>query len=67
MQSATLLADAEGLQLRSADSPEPVEGLPGRVRLALTVDGTPEAVEAGVRRIEDGLPADASITIADAV
>lgn len=66
MRSATLLADTEGIELTSAESPEPVEGLPDRVRLALLVDDTPEAVAAGVRRIEADLPADATITVTGA-
>ncbi len=64
---ATLLADSEGVDLTSAEKPEHPDGSMAMVRLAVTVEGTTEAVMAAVGSIQAGLPADASITVADAI
>ncbi|MDQ4132255.1 MAG: hypothetical protein M3179_03400 [Actinomycetota bacterium] len=64
---ATALADAEGIDLTSADKPERLGGSGQTVLLALTVEGTTEAVLAAVRAIGEGLPAGVSITVEDAV
>ncbi len=67
MRVATLLADAEGVDLASAEKPEDPEGSVEIVRLTLTLQGTTEAVVATVGSVEAGLPADASITVAGSV
>jgi hypothetical protein len=60
---ATLLADAEGIELRSAEKQEP-DGEPVEpVSLVLTVEGTTEAVTAAVGSIDLGLPPDARIRL----
>ncbi len=59
---ATLLADAEGIELRSAERQEHTGGSVETV-LALTVEGTAEAVTAAVGSIGAGLPAEARITV----
>lgn len=62
-RAATLLADARGIELTSANPPEPLAGSPDQVRLALSVTGTPGDVAAAVRLIGDGLPAGARISV----
>ncbi|HEX2046945.1 MAG TPA: hypothetical protein VHF27_04215 [Acidimicrobiales bacterium] len=59
---ATLLADAQGIELRSADRQEHADGAVETV-LVLTVEGTPEAVMAAVGSVDDELPAEARITM----
>jgi len=59
MGAATSLADAEGVELTSANHPEPLDGQPDRVRLALTVEGDPDDVLAAVRAVGGALPAEA--------
>jgi len=66
MGAATALADAEGVELTSADRPEPLAGLPDRARLAVTVEGAPEDVAEAVALVRAGLPADCELTVADA-
>jgi hypothetical protein len=61
--TATMLADAEGVELTSAQEPQHPDGLADTVRLALTVEGTPEAVAAAVSLIRDGLPAGATVEV----
>jgi hypothetical protein len=63
VQAATLLADTQGVELTSAGQPEPADGPAGTVLLALTVDGSPEAVAAAVGRLRDVLPAEASVRV----
>ncbi len=60
---ATRLADAEGIDLTSAEKQEHREGSGETVRLALTVEGTTEAVMAAVGSIAGELPADARLTV----
>lgn len=60
---ATLLADAHGIDLKSAEKQEDPGRSVGTVLLALTVEGTTEEVAAAVGAIRDGLPAGASITV----
>lgn len=59
---ATLLADAEAVEV-TAEKPEHLDGSVEAVLLALTVEGTTEAVRAAVGVIGHGLPAGARITI----
>ena len=63
MGVATLLADAEGIDLTSAARQETTDGSVDTVRLVLTVEATTEAVMAAVGSIETELPADARITV----
>ncbi len=62
---ATLLADAEGIDLRSAEKRDPAEGSDETVLLVLRVEGTTDAVMAAVDSIGPGLPAEARITVDD--
>jgi hypothetical protein len=64
---ATLLADADGIELKSAEKQEYGDGPAGVVLLALSVEGTSEAVMAAVRSIAAGLPTEARITLEDSV
>ena len=63
VQAATLLADAHGIELTSAGQPEPGDGQAGTVVLALTVEGSPEAVANAVGRMQDALPAATSVRV----
>ena len=65
VETATLLADGHGVELRSADGPKPVDGTPARVRLNLIIEGTLEDVTAAVTRVSAGLPTSATITVDD--
>ncbi|MDP8936293.1 MAG: hypothetical protein M3O23_00870 [Actinomycetota bacterium] len=60
---ATLLADAEGVELTAAEKPEHLDGSVESVLLAMTVEGTTEAVTAAVGLISGGLPAEATVSI----
>ena len=62
VQVATLLADADGIDLKSAERREQADG-PGETVLVLTIDGTTEAVTAAVGSIEAQLPSEARITV----
>lgn len=64
VQVATLLADAEGIDLKSAEKQEDPDGSVETV-LVLTLDGTPDAVAAAVGAVGTGLPADARISVVD--
>ena len=61
---ATALADADGIELISSESPSVVNA--DMVRLGLAVEGELDAVTAGVATVRDRLPASASIGLADA-
>ena len=61
--TATQLADADGIELKSAGRPEPGDGLADTVLLALTVEGSPEAVSSALGAIGAGLPPGARITL----
>ncbi|MDQ6728625.1 MAG: hypothetical protein M3066_21060 [Actinomycetota bacterium] len=65
MGAATAVADADGVELTSADAPEPLDGQPDRVRLALTVEATPDDVAVAVRAVGDRLPPDATIGLVE--
>ena len=62
VRAATLLADAEGVELTSANQPEVLEGSE-QVLLALVLEGTPEAVTIAVDSVRGALPPDATVTI----
>ncbi len=61
--TATMLADAMGVELRSSEPPAPSDGPWDKVVLVLTVEGTPDAVEGAVGSLRASLPAGASITV----
>lgn len=63
VRAATLLADAEGLELTSAGEPERGDDAAGSVLLRLTVQGTVDAVTAAVDRIGADLPPEATISV----
>jgi hypothetical protein len=67
VQVATLLADAEGVDLTSAEKQDPAGGSEEATVLALTVEATTEAVGAAVGRIGEGLPAGARLSVEDPV
>ena len=60
---ATLLADAEGIDLTAAEKLERTDGSGETVVLKLTLEGAREAVMAAVGSIRVGLPGEASITV----
>ena len=62
VQVATLLADAEGIDLKSADRQERPDGS-GETVLVLTIEGTTEAVMAAVGSIDAQLPPEARISV----
>lgn len=61
--TATMLADAEGIELTSSDMGERSQTGGDVVRLALVVEGSPEAITAAVVATRDGLPPGATVTI----
>lgn len=63
VQTATRLADADGVELTSSSAPEMQDS--GDVVLPLTVEGTTDAVVAAVARLGEELPAGATITISE--
>ena len=63
LRIATELADAEGVELISSDSPSIVGG--DTVKLGVAVEGALGAVTDAVAGIRDGMPAGASIGIVD--
>lgn len=66
VQAATLIADATGIELTSANSPEPLDGRPDVVRLALEVEGTEDDVVAAVSAVGAGLPDGAGLALGPA-
>lgn len=63
VRAATLLADAEGVKLTSANQPELLEGSDQTVLLALVLEGTAEAVTAALDSVQAALPPDATVTV----
>ena len=62
VRAATLLADAEGVELTSANQPEVVEGSE-QVLLALVLEGAPDAVAAALDSAQAALPPEATFAI----
>ena len=62
MRVAEALADADGIELTSSEPPRRDEA-GDAVVLALTVDGTPDAVAAAVEAVEELLPTGASLAV----
>jgi hypothetical protein len=63
VQTATMLANAEGIELASSEAPG--SRTSGDVRLALTIKGSTDAIIDAVARIREGLPLGATITIGE--
>lgn len=63
LRVATALADADGVELTSSEPPSVVDV--DTVKLGLAVEGAPDSVTDALADIRDGLPAGASIEVAD--
>lgn len=63
LRVATALADADGVELISSEPPSVVDV--DTVKLGLAVEGAPDSVTDALADIRDGLPAGASIEVAD--
>jgi len=63
VRAATLLADAEGVELTSSEPPEHRGGDGSTVRLALTAEGSADAVLDAVRGLRDQLAPGARVEI----
>jgi hypothetical protein len=63
VRAATMLADADGVELVSAQPPERCSEGGDKVVLAVTVEGSAKAVMAAVRLIRESLPPTAAMTI----
>jgi hypothetical protein len=61
VSTATMLADAEGVDLTSSETPEKRSG--DEVRLRLTVEGPTDAILDAVARVRGRLPAGATLSI----
>jgi hypothetical protein len=66
VRAATMLADADGVELVSSQPPERRDKAADKVVLAFTVEGTAKAVMAAVRIVGDSLPPTATMTIEQA-
>jgi hypothetical protein len=70
VRAATMLADADGVELVSSQPPErrdkAADKAADKVVLAFTVEGTAKAVMAAVRIVGDSLPPTATMTIEQA-
>ena len=64
VQTATMLADADGVELTSSEPPERRDDQGDTVLLALTVEGTSDAVLDAVALLRTKLPSDARLEIA---
>jgi len=64
VQAATMLADAEGVELRGSEPPQRRADVPDTVVLALTVEGDADAVLDAVADTRDRLPPEARLEIA---
>jgi hypothetical protein len=62
IEAATMLAEADGVELKSSAPPEPAE-TPGAMVLTLTVESTEAAIETAMRSIRAALPKEASIAL----
>ncbi len=67
VRAATLLADADGVELTSATPPEHPNGSDATVLLALVVEGSPGAVAEAVDVVREALPPEASVTMEEPV
>ena len=65
VRAATLLADAEGVELVSSQPPQR-RGEGDAVLLGLTVEGSPDEIERALADVRTQLPPGAKIELADA-
>jgi hypothetical protein len=63
VRAATMLADADGVELVSSQPPERRDKGADKVVLAFTVEGTGNAVMAAVKLVGESLPPAATMTI----
>jgi hypothetical protein len=63
VRAATLLADADGIELTSAAPPEHPDGSDAVVRLAVTLEGSDGDVAAALESVRLALPADATVSL----
>jgi hypothetical protein len=63
--TAAKLADTEGVELTSSQTPRRPQPGSDEVLLAVTVQGSKDAIVAAVARIREDLPPSATITIDD--
>ena len=63
VRAATLLADSVGVELTSANQPEVLDGADQTVLLALTLEGTLDAVTAALDSVRAELPPGAGVAI----
>ena len=61
VQAAALIADADGVELTSAARADDPDALAESVVLVLTLQGTDEAVAAGLAAVRAELPAGATV------
>jgi hypothetical protein len=66
VRAATMLADADGVELVSSQPPERRDKAADKVVLAFTVEGRAKAVKAAVRIVGDSLPPTATMSIEQA-
>jgi len=67
VRAATLLADADGVELTSATPPEHPNGSDATVLLALLVEGTTGAVAVAVNSVRVAMPPEATVTVDEPV
>ena len=63
VRAATLLADSEGVELTSANQPEVLDVATQTVLLALTLEGTMDAVTTALDSVRAELPPGATVAI----
>ena len=61
VQAAALMADADGVELTSATRAEDLDAMDGSVVLVLTLEGSDEAVAAGLAAARAELPEGATV------
>ena len=66
LRAATMLADADGIELTASQVPERRDTGTDKVLVAITVEATAEAVMAAVRLVGESLPPEVTITIEQA-
>ena len=67
VRAATLLADADGVELTSATPPEHASGSDATVLLTLLVEGTAEAVAVAADSVRVAMPPEATVTVDEPV
>jgi hypothetical protein len=62
VRAAALIADTEGIELTSAERADDPDGMAESVVLVLTLEGTDDAVAAGLAAVRADLPAGATVS-----